>query len=213
VPIRAVLFDFGGVITRSPFRAIEDVGTAHGVEPAVVLDLVLGPYHEDTDHAFHRLERGEISAMEYGIDLVERARAAGIEVDWSLLGSLFSAMPVHDVVVDHVRRLRADGLRTALLTNNVAEAADRWRAMFPVEELFDVVVDSSSVGMRKPSPAIYRHTLEALGGVAPEEAAFLDDSEGNVNGARAVGIHAILVDDDPVPALAELDGLIARLAG
>ena len=80
--------------------------------------------------------------------------------------------------------------------------------LVPVDELFDVVVDSSAVGMRKPNPAIFHHALELLGGVPPSEAVFLDDSPGNVAGARRAGLHAIHVDelDD---ALAELDALLS----
>jgi putative hydrolase of the HAD superfamily len=83
-----------------------------------------------------------------------------------------------------------------------------WRSLVPVDELFDAVVDSSEVGMRKPNPAIYHHALEQLGGIAPEHAVFLDDSPGNVEGARRAGLQGILVTD-PLDAVAELDALLA----
>jgi putative hydrolase of the HAD superfamily len=85
--------------------------------------------------------------------------------------------------------------------------------MIPVEDLFDVVVDSSSVGMRKPNPAIFTHTLDLLGGVAPGRAVFLDDVEGNLAGARLAGLHTILVGDPPGPALVALDRLLGRGIG
>jgi putative hydrolase of the HAD superfamily len=109
-------------------------------------------------------------------------------------------------MVEVVRRLRSDGYRTALVTNNVREFGDTWRAMVPLAELFDVVVDSCEVGMRKPNPAIYHHALAALGDVAPERAVFLDDAPGNVDGARRAGLAAILVDDpdEAIEALWEL---------
>jgi len=117
---------------------------------------------------------------------------------------------VHDVVIERIRRLRVEGFRTGLVTNNVKEASSQWRELVPVHELFEVIVDSSEVGMRKPNPAIFLHALELLGGVAPERSVFLDDAAGNVTGARAAGLHAILVDAaDPKPALAELDALLA----
>jgi putative hydrolase of the HAD superfamily len=106
-----------------------------------------------------------------------------------------------------VRRLREEGYRLALITNNVREGSATWRALVPVDELFDVVVDSSEVGMRKPNPAIFHHALERLG-VAPHAAVFLDDTPGNVEGARRAGLAAILVED-PDAALAELDALLA----
>jgi epoxide hydrolase-like predicted phosphatase len=209
--IEAVLFDFNGVLTTSPFAHMAALGTDNGIDGQVVLELMLGPYDEDTDHAWHRFERGEISAAEYGADLFERAAAAQIEIDFSQLANLMSRLEVHDVVVDRVRELRNEGYRTGLVTNNVKEASGQWRTLVPVEELFEVIVDSSEVGMRKPNPAIYLHALELLGGVAPEQAVFLDDAAGNVAGARRAGLHAILVDaSEPTGALAELDLLLER---
>ena len=108
--------------------------------------------------------------------------------------SLLAELTVHDDVVAHVAGLRADGYRTALVTNNVREGSATWRAMIPVDDLFDVVVDSSAVGMRKPDPAIFTHTLDLLGGIAPDRAVFLDDVEGNLVGARLAGLHTILVE-------------------
>jgi epoxide hydrolase-like predicted phosphatase len=209
--IEAVLFDFNGVLTTSPFTHMAALGTDNGVDGAIVLELMLGPYDEDTDHAWHRFERGEITAAEYGTDLFERAAAAKIEIDFTQLGNLMSRLEVHDNVVDRVRELRADGYRTGLVTNNVKEASGQWRTLVPVDELFEVVVDSSAVGMRKPNPAIYLHALELLGGIEPDRAVFLDDAPGNVAGAQRAGLHAILVDAaEPSGALDELDTLLGR---
>jgi len=211
VEIEAVLFDFNGVLTTSPFTHMAALGTDAGVDGQVVLDLMLGPYDEDTDHSWHRFERGEISAHEYGADLFARAAEAKIELDFTSLANMMSRLEVHDVVIEHIRGLRAKGYRTGLVTNNVKEASTQWRELVPVDELFDVIVDSSAVGMRKPNPAIFLHALELLGGVAPTRSVFLDDAPGNVAGAQAAGLHAILVDAaDPRPALAELDALLGR---
>jgi putative hydrolase of the HAD superfamily len=201
--IEAVLFDFSGVLTTSPWPAM--TATARGD-----LTLLIGPYHEDTDHPWHQLERGEITIAEWTTAVTALADQAGTTLDFAPLSALLDTLAVHDAVVEHVRTLRADGYRTALVTNNVREGSARWRAMLPVDELFDVVVDSSAVGMRKPNPAIFLHTLSLLGGLAPGRAVFLDDVEGNLVGARQVGLHTILVADDPTPALAELDALLGR---
>jgi epoxide hydrolase-like predicted phosphatase len=207
--ISAVLFDFSGVLTTSPFTQMAALGADSGVDGEVVLELMLGPYEQDTDHAWHRFERGEITAAEYGVDLFERAAAAEIDIDFTQLGNLLSRLDVHEEVVERVRALRAEGYRTGLVTNNVKEASDQWRLLVPVDELFEVVVDSSAVGMRKPNPAIYLHALELLGGIPPEAAVFLDDAPGNVAGAQRAGLHAILVDAaDPSGALEELDALL-----
>ena len=210
MPIRAVLFDFNGVLTTSPFAHMHALGEDHGVGGDAVLELMLGPYDDDTDHGWHRLERGEIELDEYARDLLVRAAAAGVDVDFSKLADLMSRLEVHDVVVDRIRRLRADGFATALVTNNVKVASEQWRALVPVDELFDVVLDSCRIGMRKPNPAIFRHALALLGDIAAADAVFLDDAPGNVEGARRAGLHAIVVDSDqPELALSELDALLS----
>jgi putative hydrolase of the HAD superfamily len=133
-----------------------------------------------------------------------------VQLDFASLGNMMSRLEVHEVVIERIRRLRVEGFRTGLVTNNVKEASSQWRELVPVHELFEVIVDSSEVGMRKPNPAIFLHALELLGGIAPERTVFLDDAAGNVTGARAAGLHAILVDAaNPRPALAELDALLA----
>ena len=205
----AVLFDFNGVVTSSPFTHMGAIGASAGVAPEVVLEFMLGPYDEDTDHAWHRMERGEISIVEFGADLYARADAEGMNLDFASLRDLMGRLEVHEVVVDRIRSLRADGYRTGVVTNNVRELSKQWRELVPVDELFDVVVDSSEVGMRKPNPKIYLYALDQLGGIAPSRAVFLDDAAGNVAGARRAGLSAILVDD-PVAAIAELDALLSR---
>ncbi|HEX5945049.1 MAG TPA: HAD family phosphatase [Acidimicrobiales bacterium] len=201
--IQAVLFDFSGVLTTSPWPTI--TASAGGD-----LTFLTGPYHEDTDHPWHRLERGEITIDEWLAAVNAAAEEAGRTLDLTPMQTLLTDLAVHDDVVAHIGGLRADGYRTALVTNNVREAEAGWRAMIPVDDLFDIVVDSSSVGMRKPDPAIFTHTLDLLGGVAPDRAVFLDDVESNLVGARLAGLHTILVDDPPAPAMLELDVLLGR---
>jgi putative hydrolase of the HAD superfamily len=115
---------------------------------------------------------------------------------------------IRDARVEAARAARAAGWRTGLITNNVREFGDAWRAMLPVDELFDVVVDSHQVGMRKPDPRIFRLALEQLGGVAPERTVFLDDFPGNLAAAKALGMRTILVDHDWDVAVTELRRLL-----
>jgi epoxide hydrolase-like predicted phosphatase len=192
------------VLVTSPFELIRAAGTAAGHDGDEVLELMLGPYAEDTDHPWHRIERGEIVLAEYGAWLVAEAKERGITLP---TGVMHDMVP-HDAMVARAAALRDEGYRTAVLTNNAKEVGDSWRAIVPVEELFDHVVDSSHVGMRKPNPAIYLHTAEVLG-VAPERCVMLDDAEGNIVGARNAGMTAILVGLDIEPALAELDAVLA----
>ena len=205
----AVLFDFNGVLTTSPFAHMAQLGEDHGVGGQAVLDVLLGPYDEDTDHPWHRYERGEIGGAEYATSLYARAAEQGMDVDFTVLAGLMGKLVVHDIVLERIRGLRGAGYRTGLVTNNVKDASATWRAMVPLDELFDCVVDSCEVGMRKPNAAIYLHALELLGGVDPGRAVFLDDAVGNVAGAARAGLAAILVDSDrPELALAELDALL-----
>jgi putative hydrolase of the HAD superfamily len=210
--IDAVLFDFGGVFTASPFGAMDAVDSHYGAEPGQTRGVVFGPYDRDTDHPWHRLERGEISLSDARAAIIESALALG----WEgfdpirvLVEQGAGDRGARGSVVERTRSLRSEGYRTALVTNNVREFSRGWRSLIPVDELFDLVVDSSEVGIRKPNPAIFEITLERLGGVAPERCIFLDDYEGNLVAARALGISTVLVGDDPEPALGELERLLA----
>ena len=135
----------------------------------------------------------------------------GKPIDFDAYRRFSAEMPlgVHWPVVHRARELRDDGIRLALLTNNVKEWGDHWRATFPIDELFDVVVDSSEVGMRKPDPRVYELTCERIG-VATTAAAFVDDNTENVAAARRLGMEVVLFGDDPWAALAELDAILER---
>ena len=119
------------------------------------------------------------------------------------LGELRDAT-VRPDVVQIARDARALGVKTAVVTNNVREFGNGWRAMLPVDELFDVVVDSAHAGVRKPDPRIFELALERLGGIAPGDAVFLDDFPGNLAAAERLGLRGILVEDDYGPPLAAL---------
>jgi epoxide hydrolase-like predicted phosphatase len=95
-------------------------------------------------------------------------------------------------MIEYMRELRDRGLRMALLTNNVREWEPHWRAKLPdIDEIFELVVDSAFVGMRKPDPAIYELTLERLGGVDPQACLFIDDIDLNCEAAAALGMQAV----------------------
>jgi putative hydrolase of the HAD superfamily len=210
--IDAVLWDFGGVFTPSPFTATRSYAESLGITNEALIAIAFGPYHDDTDHPWHKLERGEGTLADAMAHAVADAAAQGIEFDpKQFFGCMRDDGVDRSVVADTVRELRAVGVRHAIITNNAREFADGWRALLPVDELFDVVVDSCQVGMRKPNPAIFRLALAQLGDVVPERAVFLDDFAPNVAAARAVGIHGVVVTD-PAAAMAELRALI-RSAG
>jgi epoxide hydrolase-like predicted phosphatase len=139
----------------------------------------------------------------------ELAKQSGYGIDpiAVLRGSIGSGDVVRHDVVAAAREVKAAGLKTGVITNNIKEFSSHWRALLPVDELFDVVVDSSEEGIRKPDQRIFRLALERLGGVAPERAVFLDDAPGNVAAARALGMYAIHVGADHLAALEELRSL------
>lgn len=205
--VQAVLFDFGGVFMASPFAAVRAFGVQQGIDPDRVLELLFGAYDRDTDHPWHRLERGELSLLAARQAIMELG-APEHRIDlFEALGSLRDASVRADVV-EMARGARARGVKTAIVTNNIREFGDGWRAMLPVDELFDVVVDSAHVGVRKPDPRIFRLALERLGVVAPETAVFLDDFPGNVAAAERLGMRGILVEDDHRPAMRALSALL-----
>jgi epoxide hydrolase-like predicted phosphatase len=104
----------------------------------------------------------------------------------------FEHLQPNRAMIDCMRELRSRGFRMALLTNNVREWEPQWRAKLPeIDEIFEVVVDSAFVGMRKPEPQIYELTLERLGNVDARECLFVDDVDVNCDAARSLGMQAV----------------------
>lgn len=206
--IRAVISDFGGVLTtpliesflayqRETGIALEDLGTAMGR----LME------QDGGRHPLFELEKGNVSEQEF----IERlGTELGRKLD-TMSSTYFANLHPNEPMIAYMRSLRADGLRLGLLTNNVREWEPLWRAKLPdVDELFEVIVDSGFVGMRKPEPEIYQLTLERMGGgLRFEECAFLDDIEVNCEAARALGMAAVRLHDND-QAIAELDAVLGR---
>jgi putative hydrolase of the HAD superfamily len=206
--IEAVLFDLGGVYTDSPFDAMDLISEELQIEPGRLLGILFGDYHRDTDHPWHRLERGELSLEDAREQIKSHGREQGLEIDpLELLSRIGTGGGTRDILIDRTRSLREEGYKTALVTNNFAEVRVAWRRMLPLDELFDAVVDSSEIGIRKPDPAIYQHALELLD-ARPQESVFLDDFAGNVDAARRLGMQGIVVDTDIQRVIRDLDTLL-----
>jgi epoxide hydrolase-like predicted phosphatase len=207
--IDAVIFDLGGVLARNG-RPGDFAKRYPDHDPVTITELLMGDYADDTDHPWHRLERGEITLAENRE--INRAALASIGIELPPAPPPGSAgafgFEVNAPMVELVAELRAaePRIRLGVLTNNVREFRPMWWEMLPFEEWFDDVVDSHEVGLRKPNPAIYELALSRLGVVAAR-AAFLDDVASNLVPARALGIHPVLVDDDPAPAIAAVRSL------
>jgi len=211
--IHAVLFDFGGVFTLSPFGAVEQFAAEKNIDSMKIAEIIFGPYHLDTDHPWHQLERGEISLEQAREGILRVSREAGHEVDmWDVLIKMAhhnAGNMVNAQVVQLLRDVKQHGYRTAVVTNNVKEFSSAWQAMIPMDQV-DVVVDSAFEGIRKPDPAIFHRTLERLRAhpdalaLDPAHCVFLDDVPSNVQSAINIGMHGIVVTPNPDETVAVL---------
>jgi putative hydrolase of the HAD superfamily len=210
--LKAILFDFGGVFTDSPFHAFTAYGETHGLSNEQVTDIVFGGYSNDNDHPWHQVERGEISLEQARDDILTLGQQQNMHID---IWEVFMAMAkngggLRQDLVDYLPKIRAAGFVTGIITNNVIEFREHWRGMFAVNELFDFVIDSSEVGLRKPNPAIFNKALE-MGGLSADEVLFLDDYVGNITAAKALNIDCILVDGDGEKTVKDLDAVLGLL--
>jgi putative hydrolase of the HAD superfamily len=202
--IRAAIFDIGGVLTSSPVIAIREYAIGLGVDYSV-----LGPMIADHDLAWSRWERSELTVPQFIEHFEREGRERGIEISATgVMEAAFGGQSTRENMVNVVRHLRGK-VRLAAITNNVTrdEAEDRPRA-FVLEELFEVVIESSKVGLRKPDPRIYHMACDALS-VTPAQSVFLDDIGANLKGARSVGMTTIRVtpDDSAIDELERVLGI------
>lgn len=192
-PVSAVVWDFGGVLITPITHLLDEIAGWHDVPMVTMLDVLMGPRERSTpDHPWHRAERGEIATSVLQSEVAPWAEAAGLTLRGDEYERLLCGVfDVHDEVVERIRRLRSDGYRTAMLTNSFREFRPLIEDHIDMS-VFDVVVDSSEVGHRKPEPAVYRVATELVG-VPAEEILYLDDFEANVDGARSAGWRTIHV--------------------
>jgi putative hydrolase of the HAD superfamily len=207
--IRAVLWDFGGVMTESPFLAFRRFEVERGL-PA---DFLRGINARNHDHnAWARFERSELSPNQFDEVFAAETRAAGHEV---------RGLDVIDLLYGEVRPTMVAALKAckrhfinACVTNNVRAGPGRgferdpgrageWKGIF---DLFDVVIESSRIGLRKPEIRFFERACEQLGIVA-SQAVYLDDLGTNLKPARTMGMHTIKVED-PAIAIAELESVL-----
>jgi putative hydrolase of the HAD superfamily len=194
MPVRAVISDFGGVLTTpllGSFAAFQD---ETGI-PSESLGRAMQRIAErDGEHPLFELERGRISEADFLTALRrELAPELGHQPELHRFSEIyFEALDVNEAMIELMRDLKGRGYRMALLTNNVREWEPLWRGMLPVDEIFEVIVDSAFVGIRKPEPAIYDLTVERIGGgVGAADCLFVDDVEDNVVTARELGMTAV----------------------
>jgi putative hydrolase of the HAD superfamily len=205
----AVLWDFGGVILSSPFDAFNRYEAEAGLPKDFLRSL--NTRNPDTN-AWAKMERSEVSLQGF-VDLFEEeARLHGQRVEgWKILQALSG--DIRPQMVEALRRCKAT-FRVACITNNMkagegpgmARSPEKAKAVAEILSLFEHVVESSKVGLRKPDPRIYQHACDLLG-VAPDRCIYLDDLGINLKPARALGMRTIKVVDPDV-AIDELQAMV-----
>jgi putative hydrolase of the HAD superfamily len=192
--IRCVISDFGGVLTTPLMRSFAAFQDETGIPPEALGNAMQRIAEADGEHPLFELEKGRVSEADFLERLRDELRAdLGHEPEMHGFKEIyFKALDPNEPMIELMRRLRDRGMRMALLTNNVREWEPLWRSMLPVDEIFELVVDSAWVGMRKPEPEIYTLTMGRLdGNLQPAQCLFIDDNELNVAAARDLGLTAV----------------------
>jgi len=197
-PYDGLLVDFGGVLTSDVFASFADFCRNEGLEADAVRERFMTD--EGARDLLAQLECGRISERQFEPRFGE---LLGVERHESLIDRLFGGMRPDEAMIDGVAAARRAGVRTGLVSNSWGQGRyDRSR----FAELFDALVISGEVGMRKPDPAIYALACERLGH-APERCVFVDDLPGNLKPARAIGMATVL-HRDAAGTLGELEELL-----
>lgn len=187
-----VISDFGGVLTTPLFEAFASFQDRVGIPPKS-FGLAMNAIIETGEpNPLFELECGRITEAEFQLRLAKALEPIlGHQPEIESFGQLlFEALDPNPGMIDLIREVRRDGIRTALLTNNVKEWEATWRSMMPIDEMFETVVDSAFVNCRKPDPRIYQLTLERVQ-LEPEQCIFIDDMEINIEAANELGIHGV----------------------
>jgi epoxide hydrolase-like predicted phosphatase len=195
--VKGLLVDFGGVLTTSVWDSFRDFCRAEGLREEAVRELFRSDQRALT--LLRRLEVGELDEDEFS---AEFGPLLGVEHNDGLVDRMFAGMDPDEPMVEALRRARAGGVRTGLVSNSWGHGRYD-RAAFP--ELFDGVVISGEVGLHKPQPEIFRLAADRVG-LEPSDCVFVDDLRENCAGAEAVGMTAVLHrdSDDTIAKLEEL---------
>jgi putative hydrolase of the HAD superfamily len=209
--ITTVISDFGGVLTTPLVQSFAAVQDETGI-PFEELAKAMGRIEdEDGKHPLYELEMGKLSEVDFLAKLGDQLEPAiGHRPELHRFSEIyFEALHPNPPMIALMREAKVAGHRMGLLTNNVREWEPLWRAMLPVDEIFEAVVDSGFVGLRKPDPEIYELMLERLDGVAAQECLFIDDVDVNCAAARELGMSAVHYqhNDQAIPEIREALGL------
>jgi epoxide hydrolase-like predicted phosphatase len=199
VPRRGLLIDFGGVLTSNVFTSFAAFCVAEGLEPETMRTAFRGD--ETARQLLYDLETGALEPHAFSVALAERL---GLADPTDLPQRLFAGITPDEAMIAEVRALHGRGIRTGLVSNSWGDATAYDRSL--LHEIFDAVVISSEVGLRKPDPAIYALGAREIG-VAPADCVFVDDLGGNLKPAAALGM-ATIKHVDAVSTIAQLRDLL-----
>jgi len=190
----AVICDFGGVLTTPLSNSFAAWSRESGITLDEMGEAMVASTERHGEHPLFMLEKGQLRQSEF-IRRLESELSGDRRLD-TVAEVYLKYLERNPEMIAYMRELRGRGLRTALLTNNVREWEATWRAMLPeIDEIFEVVVDSAFVGMRKPEPDIYNLTVERLGGgLGPGDCVFVDDVAMNCDAARELGMAAVMFE-------------------
>jgi putative hydrolase of the HAD superfamily len=208
--IEAVVSDFGGVLTTPLLHTFAALNEEDGLDPGAMGGALRRIAERDGAHPLYELECGRMTEHDFLAAIGAQLREdLGRDVEMhSFTERYFGHLEPNTKMIAFLGELRDRGYRLAMLTNNVREWEPRWRAMLPVDDLFELVVDSAFVGLRKPDPAIYRLTCDRLG-VAPEACLFVDDIEVNCTAAAELGMTTVVYRSSE-QAIAEMREALGR---
>lgn len=209
VPVRAVISDFGGVLTSPLFESFAAWQRQSGLSLERLGEALAAVERRTGAHPLYELEKGFLSEADF-LGLLEAELGDGVTLA-GMRDVYFEHLHPNRPMIEFMAELRGRGLRMALLTNNVREWEQQWRAKLPeLDAIFELVVDSAFVGMRKPEREIYELTLERLGdGIAPAECVFVDDVDVNCAAAAELGMHPVQFHDSE-QAICDVEDLLRR---
>lgn len=201
-----MISDFGGVLTTPLIESFLAYQRESGIGLEELGKAIAAVHAEYGEHPLYELEKGNLTEDEFNRRLGD---ALGRPIH-SMRETYFANLHPNEPMIALMRELRDAGMRMALLTNNVREWEPLWRAKLPdVDDIFELIVDSAFVGMRKPDPAIYQLTLERLGdGLRAEECVFVDDFDVNCEAAAQLGMTAVRFRETD-QAIAELRAAVS----
>jgi putative hydrolase of the HAD superfamily len=191
--ITTVISDFGGVLTTPLVQSFAAVQDETGIPFEELGKAMAQIERDDGRHPLYELEKGNLTEGDFLGKLGDALEPAlGHRPELHRFREIyFEALHPNEPMIEVMREAKAGGHRMALLTNNVREWEPLWRSMLPVDEIFELVVDSGFVGYRKPDREIYDLTLERLGGTDPSECLFIDDTDVNCKAAEELGMSAV----------------------